>query len=323
MMVSFVIPLYNCLPLTQAMLASLRTTLPAGTTHEIIFVDDGSTDGTREWLATLPAPCRFILNEKNLGFAGACNRAAAAATGEFIFFLNNDLVLTSHWLEPMLAAFTRFKNVGLVGNVQRNFATGAIDHTGIYFDHKGKPAHGKRLPFSTLLFGAPAYRSVDALTAACFGIRRATWQSLGGFDDGFINGGEDIDLCLRATEHGLTNYVALRSVVFHHISQSSGRKLRDEQNTARLVERWHEKIAALSSHAWSRQQIIAHADQSGVFDYAMVQTALFHYLNAGKPPARVNEGVRSALEVERRRWRELLQGEAAPVVHHHQRTDLI
>ena len=49
MVVSFVIPLYNCLPLTQAMLASLRTSLPAGLEHEIIFVDDGSTDGTRDW----------------------------------------------------------------------------------------------------------------------------------------------------------------------------------------------------------------------------------------------------------------------------------
>lgn len=64
MKVSFIIPLYNGLVLTQAMLASLRATVPAHLTHEIIFVDDGSTDGTRDWLASLPSPCRFLLNEK-------------------------------------------------------------------------------------------------------------------------------------------------------------------------------------------------------------------------------------------------------------------
>ncbi|MES1168988.1 MAG: glycosyltransferase, partial [Oleiharenicola lentus] len=107
MKISFLVPLYNNLPLTQAMLASLQATLPAGLEHEIIFVDDGSTDGTREWLQTvgpalaagpgLPASgshtIRAVLNEKNLGFAGACNRGAAVAHGEFLFFLNNDLIL--------------------------------------------------------------------------------------------------------------------------------------------------------------------------------------------------------------------------------------
>src|SRR5687767_66385 len=104
MKVSFIIPLYNCLPLTQAMLASLQATLPAGLAHEIIFVDDGSTDGTREWLATLTAPpFRVLLNERNLGYAIANNRAAAVARGEFLVLLNSDLVLQPGWLEPMLA----------------------------------------------------------------------------------------------------------------------------------------------------------------------------------------------------------------------------
>src|SRR5438105_8246007 len=90
--VSFIVPLYNCLPLAQAMLASLQATLPAGLSHEIILIDDGSTDGTREWLQSLSPsnglamltgpPFRVLLNEHNLGFARTNNRGAAVANGE-------------------------------------------------------------------------------------------------------------------------------------------------------------------------------------------------------------------------------------------------
>ena len=98
MQVSFVVPLFNCLPLTQAMVASLQRTIPAGLEHEIILVDDGSTDGTRAWLDGLSSPFRTVLNARNLGFAGANNRGAALARGEYLFLLNNDLVLTPGWI---------------------------------------------------------------------------------------------------------------------------------------------------------------------------------------------------------------------------------
>ena len=323
MKASFIIPLYNCLPLTQAMLASLRATLPSGLDGEIILVDDGSTDGTRAWLKNLPAPCQAILNEKNLGFAGACNRGAAAATGEFLFFLNNDLVLLPGWLEPMLAAFDRFSDAGLVGNVQRNFATGAIDHTGIYFNHQGKPAHRTDLPLATRWLGWPAYRRVDALTGACLGLRRAAWEKLGGFDEGFRNGSEDIDLALRASAAGLHHYVALGSVVRHHISASAGRNLRNEQNTCRLVDRWAEPIAMLAARDWSRQQVITHADQSGVFDYHRIHAALVHWLGLPVTPAAVREGIAAAMARKRQRWRELLEGAPPPPPPPPVRTDQI
>ena len=163
MQVSFIIPLYNCLAHTRECLRTLHASLPAGLAHEIIFVDDGSTDGTREWLRTLPAPCRVILNDKNLGFAGACNRGAAAATGDLLFFLNNDLVLLPHWFEPMRAVFVRHSDAALVGNVQRNAATDAVDHAGVFFNHQGKPEHLRSLPLTSRLLPLASTRPVDAL----------------------------------------------------------------------------------------------------------------------------------------------------------------
>ena len=95
MQVSFIIPLYNCLAHTQECLRTLQASLPAWLEHEIILVDDGSTDGTRAWLATLGAPCRVLLNERNAGYAAANNRGAAVARGRILVLLNNDLILSA------------------------------------------------------------------------------------------------------------------------------------------------------------------------------------------------------------------------------------
>jgi O-antigen biosynthesis protein len=307
--ISFVIPLYNCLSLTQAMLTSLRATVPGSLSHEIIFVDDGSTDGTRAWLAAFPQTGNLgtILNDANLGFAGACNRGAAAATGEYLFFLNNDLILQPRWLEPMLDAFRRCSDAGLVGNVQLNARTGLVDHSGIYFNHQGKPAHRTDLSFCSRRIGWPAYRRVPALTGACLAVRRDVWGTLGGFDPGFINGSEDVDLALRAAAAGFQHYVALRSIVRHHISASTGRKLRDEQNTRRLFERWRDRIEILAARDWSRHFIEQHWDQSFTYDDVLGREALACWLGlAPGIPSGVRAGVRAAMAVEFARWERLL-----------------
>ncbi|MBM3854821.1 MAG: glycosyltransferase, partial [Verrucomicrobia bacterium] len=130
---SVVVPLYNCLALTQAMLASLRATLPAELDYETILVDDGSTDGTRAWLCTLRDPrCRVLLNEQNRGYAAANNRGVGLARGEYVALLNNDLVLQPGWLAPMLDAHAMLgSTAGMIGNVQVDARTGAVDHVGL------------------------------------------------------------------------------------------------------------------------------------------------------------------------------------------------
>ena len=242
MQVSFIIPLFNNLALTRACVASLQATLPASLTHEIILVDDGSTDDTRSWLATLGPPFRVVLNDRNLGYAAANNRAIAIARGDVLALRNNDLVLLPRWLEPMLGAHRSLADrAGLIGNIQLDAGTGAIDHTGIIINQQGKPVHDRALPARrSRLFSS--VRPVSALTGACVLVDRALWLQLGGFDEGYVNGGEDVDLCFRARAVGRTNAVALRSVVRHHISASVGRKLHDEENSYRLARRWQQEL---------------------------------------------------------------------------------
>ena len=312
MTVSFLIPLYNCLAFTQAMLASLRATLPAGLAHEIIFIDDGSTDGTRPWLASLatdPA-IRVVLQRENLGYAAANNAGAAVARGEFLALLNNDLVLTPRWLEPMLAAHRAYGNrTGLVGNLQIDAATGALDHAGIAINLQGKPEHLRRLPLASRLapFAFP-YRRSAAVTGACVLVRRALWEKLGGFDEKFINGCEDVDLCFRAAAAGHVNLVALRSVVSHHISSSPGRKLRDEANTRHLVLRWHDTLCQLGARLWCRDHLATYLrDPRNFPDPAVARQALFYALHFRRtPPPRALTGMARNLSRELSRWQKIL-----------------
>jgi GT2 family glycosyltransferase len=302
---SFIIPLYNCLPFTQAMVASLRATLPPGLTHEIILVDDGSTDGTREWLATLTdPPFRVVCNEKNLGYAAANNRGAALARGEFLALLNNDLVLTPHWLEPMLEAHARLgARAGLVGNIQLNARTDALDHSGVFINHKGIPEHD-RTPASDCSPSGQDWRDVDLVTGACVLIRRELWQQLGGFDQRYHNGCEDVDLCLRAMEIGQVNVVALRSVVRHHVSASPGRKLRDEENCYRLALRWRDELARLGLPAWCRRFL--EWDLNAATSPSVSAQVLAYALRLRRtPPPAALAGMQEAIALELARWEKM------------------
>ena len=288
------------------MLASLQATLPSGLPYEIIFVDDGSTDGTREWLATLTDPAiRVVLNEKNLGYAAANNRGAALARGEFLALLNNDLVLTPGWLEPMLKVHAGLgTRAGLMGNVQLNASTGQIDHSGIIIDLHCKPEHDRAMPW-TCRFRTT--RRVAAVTGACVLIRSDLWWQLGGFDEGFINGGEDIDLCLRARATGRINAVALRSIVHHHISASPGRKLRGEENSFKLTLKWHDELVQLATPGWCRHLLKKQwTTLRNPIGYWQGCLALAYVLCLRRvvPPA-VLARVRNASEIELARWEKM------------------
>jgi GT2 family glycosyltransferase len=308
---SVIVPLYGGLALTQAMVASLRATLPREIPHEIILVDDGSTDGTREWLATLAPPCRVILNPGNLGYAEANNRGAAGARGELLALLNNDLVLTPHWLEPMLAAHRRLgPRAGVVGNVQLSARTGEVDHAGIFINWKGKPEHCRRGAGPLARLFRPD-RSVVAVTGACFLIARSLWRELGGFDSGYRNGGEDVDLCFRAAAAGRRHLVARRSRVLHHVSSAPGRKARDEANTYRLVEQWHDTIVRLGRDDWCRHHFETFLPEPRDFpDPALARQVALYLLGLRvNPPAGATAGMRQTVATELARWQQMFAGD--------------
>lgn len=304
MKVSFVIPLFNCLDLTKACLASLQANLPRGLDHEILFIDDGSTDGTREWLGTLAPPVRVLLNERNLGYAASNNRGAREATGDILGLLNNDLVLVPGWLPPILRLFRLGRKPGLVGNVQLDPATGAVDHSGIFIGANTKPVH-RGIP--TGIDRLRRLRSVVAVTGACAFVRRDTFLRLGGFDEGFKNGGEDVDFCLRAREAGLHNWVVFGSRVLHHVSSSPGRKRRDEENSRRLASRWRDALVREAARTWCRRFVEDNWREPRALDARLSIHALLAALRLARiPPQEALWVADRAMRAEERRWEELL-----------------
>ena len=232
---------YNRLDLTSRCLETLERSLP-GVDYEVLIVDDVSTDGTPEFLKTLRAPYRVFLNEKKGNFAINNNLAAREARADVLLFLNNDTELAPGWYEPLREGLARFPDAGFIGNHQTSPATGRYDHMGVVFAPWITPAHYgqdfSRVP-GWLRTG---YTPWSAVTAACCITRKDTFWAAGGFDEAYVNGCEDIDLCLRMHRQGRRHYVANESVIVHHKCASPGRKKFNDVNLARLKGIWTDYI---------------------------------------------------------------------------------
>jgi len=114
--VSIIIVTYNNLPYTQACFESIikYSRYPD---VEIIFIDNGSEDGTPAYLNRIEGKypdVRTIMNHDNRGFAAANNQGIETATGEYIVFLNNDTVVTNNWIESLVRHLTSDKSIGLM-----------------------------------------------------------------------------------------------------------------------------------------------------------------------------------------------------------------
>ena len=231
---SIVVPLYQRADLTAGCLAALDRT---GTLEraEVLLVDNASTDGTpalcREWSDRV----RVLRNEENRGFAIGCNQGARAATGEVVVFLNNDTEVHDGWLEPLLEAVCD-PEVGVAGS-RLLYPGGRVQHAGMAMMPGCVPVHLHRyLPGDHPVVNRS--RDLAIVTGACLAIRRELFLEMGAFDEGYRNGFEDTDLCLRLAARGLRARYRGDSVVTHLESMSPGRLDDDHLNGARFRRRW-------------------------------------------------------------------------------------
>ncbi len=239
-LVSFIIPVRDQMEKTRDCLLSLLGTLPE-IPYEVILVNDASGQETRDFLQSIQHPhFKIISNSNTKGFAFNNNIAAEYAHGEYLALINNDLILTSHWLEPMLRAFNILPDVGVIGNVQYSAITGGLDHVGKFWDANGLAHHyGQHLLPHLHQFPPQDYIEFPIITAACWLVKRGFFLENDGFDESYLNGYEDDDFCMRTSEKGFKHYVALQSRIFHYVSSSDTRKIKENENEKIFKHRWH------------------------------------------------------------------------------------
>lgn len=212
--ISLVIPLLNQLDYTKMCLASLErsTKVP----YELILIDNGSTDGTQQYVRGLNAT--VITNQNNLGCAKAWNQGVKAARGDVIGILNNDIVVAPGWMEGLLAFMQRTGH----GIVSPSAREGALD-----YDLETYAAE-----FSIRC--AEARRR--QIYGACMLIRREVFDRIGLFDEGFSYGGcEDIDFQWRAQRAGFSVGMT-GSVLIHHFSMVTQDTIKRTETSAYSAE---------------------------------------------------------------------------------------
>jgi Glycosyl transferase family 2 len=206
---SVIVLCHNEVEYTRLCLESVlaRTRSP----YELILIDNGSSDGTADYLvevASRPGTARVevITNESNRGYHAAVNQGLARAGGEYVVLLNNDTVVTSGWLEGLVAwARHDWPSVGLVGAVT-NFAPSPQQVEPGYTDLGGLPDFAVQ---RRRQFASKSVR-VHRLSGFCLLARKDVLQRVGGLDEQFrIGFFDDDDLGLRVREAGFQLLLAL------------------------------------------------------------------------------------------------------------------
>ena len=244
-LVSVVMPVFNHPGYTLECLGSIAQ-YPPRLRFELILIDDASQESNRQLLRTVRG-IRLIENADNLGFLRSCNKAAAAARGRYLMFLNNDTQVRDGWLDRLVEPFAD-PAVGMTGS-KLLYPSGHLQEAGVSM----KPDGTARL---IGLNGDPndslynAIREVDYCSGASFMVEREVFERIGGFDDRYAPAYfEDADLAFAVRSLGRKILYQPASEVVHHLSVTtgaSGDKLaRIEANRDKFIGKWTRELADL------------------------------------------------------------------------------
>ncbi|MFZ5969494.1 MAG: glycosyltransferase [Bacillota bacterium] len=230
MKTSIVILTFNQLHYTKLCIDSIRKYTDKGT-YEIIVVDNHSTDGTVEWLEKQD-DIQTIFNDENLGFPKGCNQGMQMAQGGNILLLNNDVIVTPHWLSNLTMCLYSSNTIGAVGAVTNNcsnFQTIPITYKTIE----------EMIPFAEKnnISNKDQWEERPRLIGFCMLMKKEVVEKIGLLDERFSPGNfEDDDYCFRMRKAGY-KLMLCKDAFIHHFGSASFSKSSQEFNNILALNR--------------------------------------------------------------------------------------
>jgi GT2 family glycosyltransferase len=192
-----------------------------GVEFETLLVDNGSSDGSGDFVRQHFPSVRVVALARNHGFAGGNNAGARAAVGRYLVFLNNDTAVQPGWLAALRAAVDEARGIALATSLV------VYMHDPAIIDSAGDGVLQWGAAFKRF-HGSPASEASESdevfgvCGAACL-VSKAAFDELGGFDEHFFVSHEDVDLSYRARLLGYRCRYAADAVVRHRGSATLGR----------------------------------------------------------------------------------------------------
>ncbi len=182
--------------------------------YEVIVVDNGSSDGSREMIEQQYPEVRLLKLPDNMGFAIACNEGIKASSAEYIVLLNNDIEVTPDWLKELYGGMERHPECGM-GTTKMMF----LDQRDVFYNtgdlfHSWSSGGGRGQGEKDL----GQYEREEYVFGACAGAgiyRREFFNQVGLFDEDFFIFAEDVDLNMRGQLQGLKAVYLPKAKVYH------------------------------------------------------------------------------------------------------------
>jgi len=250
--VSVVIPTWNDSAMTLRAVETVLRNTP-GVDVEVVVLDNGSRADIAMTLAAGllgDERLRLVRLPRNLNFAIGCNVGFARSTGEHVLFLNNDTEPRPGWWEPLVGHLADESVLGVQplllypdDTIQTAGTVFPVDHAIPCHYLVGHPAE------DALKIADPRFRAV---TAAALLMRSSDVAELRGFDPIFVNGAEDVDLCLRAGRLRDGHFVVeTTSRITHHEGKTAGRMTQVMENRVHLLGRWRGQLPLADRGRWT------------------------------------------------------------------------
>jgi GT2 family glycosyltransferase len=188
---------------------------------KVYLIDNGSTDESVEYVKKEHPMVSIVLLDKNYGYAGGYNRGIESLKEDFICLLNNDVLVSSGWLPPILDHFEKHPQTAIaqphIMDLNQPDKFEYAGAAGGFIDRLGYPYCRGRL-FNELEENKGQYDKDEKIfwaSGACFFVRKKVFKSLKGFDEDFFAHMEEIDFCWRVFNQNLNVFSLYKSKVFH------------------------------------------------------------------------------------------------------------